>query len=586
MPRPLSKILKRLDASLLVLIVVLGLTLATRYLSPRYLTELAPHPDATEYAQSARNIMERGKFEIIINGQELPSRYSFGFPLLIVPAYLLFGVNYSSAIYSDLAQDLLLVGLVYWMGRSLYGRWAGALAAAIVALSPFDAFNAREYIMSDLPSTVFVFAAILPLIYLRAEPSPPQRGNTLDRLCLFLSGAILSIACWIRLVNIFYLPVLVLFVLFAYRPRAADRQVSIKRLFSAVSTLLAASLLFFLPVLLYNLTTFGALTRTGYNYWVSDLYDDWRNIFSMDYAFGPKAHAASYLRALVGLPERSTYGALIPLYSPIVTLLALIGIGTSGWRQTADSSKGTPADTGQTEARRQLLRRVRFIYLAVGLILITFLIYSLYYFDVDLRFVNLFLPLVAVLASGGTANLFARVRRSVQAKALRVQMAATALSLGVLIVVFLGGWELIEPIQKSTIWLGDVFTPRVVVAPSEVYMQMVHDHTERDAWVVTDAMEPVYFSAFQGYDSERRMLALDKMECCRVKELVIPSLRGSPDLFLQALRQGKAIYFIGTLDEFNALPGISRRFMLEPVLTRLGWENGPPLTLYRIRSSG
>ena len=351
-----------------------------------------------------------------------------------------------------------------------------------------------------------------------------------------------------------------------------------------MSVLLASFLFLQLPVLFYNLTTFGSLTSTGYGFWFPNLYGDWRNIFSFDYAFGSGAHALSYLRALIGLPERSTFGAPIPLYPPLVALMALVRISASGVCHPSRHRLTSTARSARDGANRYLPLDARFAWLAVGLILVTFLIYSFYYFDVDLRFVHLFLPLAAVLSSGGVSKLFAPVLRSVQDKPRRVRRAVTAVGMGILAAAFIGGWQLIEPINKSTIWRGELFSDRVVVAPSAVFMQMVRDYTEQNAWVVSDAIEPAYFSAYEGYDSRRRILALDKKACCYNKMFSIPSLKSSPDLFEKALRQGQPIYFIGAPKEFAALPGASSRFRIQPVQSRVGWEDGPSLILYRIVS--
>ena len=49
------------------------------------LLDLAPHSDATEYFAQARALLKDGKPSIQIAYDKLPSRYPFGYPLLMLP---------------------------------------------------------------------------------------------------------------------------------------------------------------------------------------------------------------------------------------------------------------------------------------------------------------------------------------------------------------------------------------------------------------------------------------------------------------------------------------------------------------------
>ncbi len=111
-------------------------------------------------------------------------RYPWGYSLLMVPFFWLFGLKGAFWVVPLLAAGAVV--LTYRLGRTLLGPAAGALAAGVLFVFPnflFSAFNP----MSDVPATFFVALALTALLAL------PRRALT-D----ILLGCSLGFGFWIR----------------------------------------------------------------------------------------------------------------------------------------------------------------------------------------------------------------------------------------------------------------------------------------------------------------------------------------------------------------------------------------------------
>src|SRR5215468_10113314 len=64
------------------------------------------------------------------------------------------------------------VWLVYLLGRTLYGRSAGAIAAWIVAWMPFHALLSAEGATSEVPYLTCILLALLAIVRYAENPSP------------------------------------------------------------------------------------------------------------------------------------------------------------------------------------------------------------------------------------------------------------------------------------------------------------------------------------------------------------------------------------------------------------------------------
>jgi 4-amino-4-deoxy-L-arabinose transferase-like glycosyltransferase len=141
--------------------------------SPWEASQLLTVPDAVEYAVSAQRLATLGRFDIVVDGRELPPRYAPGFPvLLLAPAYALLGPELGNAIVPVLLCGVAAVMAAQRLGRGLGGPAGGALAAlAVVALPAFQKYGTR--VMSDVPACAFALWACA--LYVAAAGAPERR---------------------------------------------------------------------------------------------------------------------------------------------------------------------------------------------------------------------------------------------------------------------------------------------------------------------------------------------------------------------------------------------------------------------------
>jgi hypothetical protein len=83
-------------------------------------------PDAVEHTVSAQRLATLGRFDIVVDGRELPPRYAPGFPvLLLAPGYALLGPELGNAIVLVLLCGVAAVGAGASPARVRRGRSAG-----------------------------------------------------------------------------------------------------------------------------------------------------------------------------------------------------------------------------------------------------------------------------------------------------------------------------------------------------------------------------------------------------------------------------------------------------------------------------
>ncbi len=578
---PFKSYLRKLDFSLLGLFWLIGIAIFSRIIDPRLLNELGPWPDTTEYVTSARNILEKGKFVVSINGIDLPSRYSFGFPLLIEPVYLLLGVKFTNAIFSVLALDLLQIGLVYWLGRRIYGKWAGLFSVSILVLSPIDTV-ASQQILSDLPSTTFVIISVLALTFLKAPEDRQSGFNKVwpgrDWTVLVISGGFFGLSCWIRQINLLLLPVFFLYVFLVYKSKSWPVRELLSKAFGAIFLLTVSFLLVELPILLFNIRTFGGLTRTGYNLWVSYWYDDLSKTFSINYAFGANPKLVDYLRALIGEPG-PFLAKKLAFYSPVICILAIIAVifvlyGFLRGRRWVLFNK----ESDEKVSERKVLVKLEspFVTLALGIIFITYLTYSFYFYSVDLRFVHLCLPFVSILAGGGVKYVFGLIRKIFTQRRFYPKVEKVIFGA---VVIFIG-WQLGLLITQSVWWKTQVQAQDLYRASSFETMQLVEEKTEPDALIISDNFAAIFFSAYQQYDSERKYMHFKDNELVP-SYFYFPNFINQFDIITDLISKGKGVYYIGDPDEFKRLP-FAQRFNLKLAGTKVNFNGYYELMLYRI----
>ena len=224
-----------------------------------------PWPDGAEYLDGAV-ALARGEGHVIhVAGASYPSRYPFGYSLLIAGA-LKAGVPIIDAPHwvNRVASGLLVV---LFTGLFLYKRrpWEAALSALLVVTMPAFIIQARSS-MSEMSSTL-ALAVSLGFLF-RYSSTPGRRWHG-------IAGAfLLGLAGCFRNSNAFFF-VFLLAAIWA-RHRRPSRTAVVDALAIGVASVVGAS-----GVLIYNWAYYGHPLATGYGYWIP--YWDTAKVFDWQF---------------------------------------------------------------------------------------------------------------------------------------------------------------------------------------------------------------------------------------------------------------------------------------------------------------
>jgi 4-amino-4-deoxy-L-arabinose transferase-like glycosyltransferase len=234
------------------------------YRTPYNASNLEVLPDSVEYALAPLQLLETGRYEIIVEGRGLPPRYPPWFPaLVILPAYVLFGHEPGNAILTVTFLAVVGIGFAYAIAKRITSTLGGVLAAlAVLTLSSYSHWATR--VMTDVPCTAFMLGTCLVYLNLRTKPQ--------STLFYFGAGALVAVTTLFRPV---FAAMLLPFLLAAIRQR--------KGVFSRGLLLLAPMVAAVAATLAYNSSTFGPPMRNGYNFWVAVPMDYSTMIFSLSY---------------------------------------------------------------------------------------------------------------------------------------------------------------------------------------------------------------------------------------------------------------------------------------------------------------
>ena len=246
------------------LLAVLLIATIWLYRAPYSASNLEVPPDTVEYALAPLQLLETGRYEIIVQGRALPPRYPPWFPaLVILPAYVLFGHEPGNAILPVTFLAVAGVGFAYVIGKRISSTAGGVLAAlAVLILPSYSAWGTQ--VMTDVPCTALMLAACL--VYLRLR-------NTPDSMHLYFGAGVLVA------VTTLFRPVFAALVLpFLLAILMQRKQIFFRTalLFTPIAAAAAASFA-------YNFATFGSPLRNGYNFWVALPYDFPWMTFSLSY---------------------------------------------------------------------------------------------------------------------------------------------------------------------------------------------------------------------------------------------------------------------------------------------------------------
>jgi 4-amino-4-deoxy-L-arabinose transferase-like glycosyltransferase len=179
-------------------------------------------PDGLEYEAVARSLVQHGGFG-------LQTLRPPGYPALIAGVYALFGENLFSLRVVEAVLGTVSVGLLGWIGAATFGRTAGLIAAALMALHPVLAFlPSTQYSESTL---VFVLVLALGAVF------AAWRQGGLWRWAI--AGGLFGVAALVRPTTVFMLPGLGLGLLVAQRSGGRVRVTTLMIVIAALVVVVA-----------------------------------------------------------------------------------------------------------------------------------------------------------------------------------------------------------------------------------------------------------------------------------------------------------------------------------------------------------
>lgn len=221
--------------------------------SKTMLLDLGPHPDATEYFAQAQALHRDGWPSIQIGYDKLPSRYPFGYSLLMLPwLKILPGSDAMLAPFrTNQTLGLLLLLAVFAFYAYLAMPLSGGFAALLLTTLPGFFTFCRSSLSDISASALIVFAVMLAYLGLKEE----------RRWTIYLSALFLGLSLNIRIQSLFFAPLLLAMALFPARGMRL-------RWFLHCAALLVVFVLAASPVLVLNAILFHSPFKTGYDFWI------------------------------------------------------------------------------------------------------------------------------------------------------------------------------------------------------------------------------------------------------------------------------------------------------------------------------
>jgi len=218
------------------------------------LLDLGPYPDATEYFAQAKALRRDAWPYIQIGYEKLPSRYPFGYPMLMLPwLKVLRGADGVLAPFrTSQTMGLLLLLAVFafysYLAMPLTGGFAVLLLATLPGFFTFCRSSLSEVSASLLIVLAFMFA------YLGVQEE--------RRWKIYLSAIFLGLSLNVRLQSLFFAPVLLAMAVLPMR--GAHLRWFLHCVAVPLVFVVAAS-----PMLTLNTIQFHSPLTTGYDLWAS-----------------------------------------------------------------------------------------------------------------------------------------------------------------------------------------------------------------------------------------------------------------------------------------------------------------------------
>ena len=218
------------------------------------LLDLGPHPDATEYFAQAKALRRDAWPYIQIGYDKLPSRYPFGYPVLMLPwLKVLPGTDSVLAPFrTNQTMGLLLLLAVFAFYVYLAMPLTGGFAAILLATLPGFFTFCRSSLSEVSASVPIVLAFMFAYLGLKEE----------RHWKIYLSAILLGLSLNIRLQSLFFAPLLLAIAAFPMRGAC------LRWFFHCAAVplvfVVAAS-----PTLILNTIQFHSPLKTGYDLWAA-----------------------------------------------------------------------------------------------------------------------------------------------------------------------------------------------------------------------------------------------------------------------------------------------------------------------------
>jgi|WetSurMetagenome_2_1015567.scaffolds.fasta_scaffold33160_2 4-amino-4-deoxy-L-arabinose transferase-like glycosyltransferase len=116
--------------------------------------------DAEGYHKLALQLLQHGNF--IVQGTDLDTFRTPGYPVFIFLIYGVFGINVSAVLFIQILINLASVFILYYIGKMLIDKTYGFICALLFCIEP----DHLQYIFSLLTDTLFVFLLLLSCLFL------------------------------------------------------------------------------------------------------------------------------------------------------------------------------------------------------------------------------------------------------------------------------------------------------------------------------------------------------------------------------------------------------------------------------------
>ncbi|HEU0049256.1 MAG TPA: hypothetical protein VFQ43_16835 [Nitrososphaera sp.] len=246
--------------------------------SKTMLLDLGPYPDATEYFAQAKALRREGWPSIQIGYDKLPSRFPFGYPVLMLPwLKILPGADAVLAPFrTNQTIGLLLLLAVFAFYAYLAMPLMGGFAALLLATLPVFFTFCRSSLSEISASALIVMAFMFAYLGLKEE----------RRWKIYLSAFCLGLSVNIRIQSLFFAPLLLTIALFPARGMRL-------RWFLHCAAIPVVFLLAANPVLVFNTIQFHSPFKTGYDFW-APYFGEKHLLFTLRYV--PRINALTLWR--------------------------------------------------------------------------------------------------------------------------------------------------------------------------------------------------------------------------------------------------------------------------------------------------